>query len=46
VLYTIYMGGYRKALKDALLGGKSPRYVENLNRVQAKLVSSKHAILE
>jgi sensor domain CHASE-containing protein len=37
VLYTIYMGGYRKALKDSLSESKPARYKENLEKVQTKL---------
>ena len=37
VLYTIYMGGYRKALEEGLLGGKSARYIESMEKVRGKL---------
>jgi hypothetical protein len=37
VLYTIYMGGYRKAIRDSLDENKSARYKENLEKVRAKL---------
>ena len=37
VIYTIYMGGYRKGMEDSLRGDKSVRYRENLAKVQAKL---------
>ena len=37
VIYTIYMGGYRKGMEDSLREGKPRRYLENLARVQAKL---------
>ena len=37
VIYTIYMGGYRKALEDSLRDDKSERYLENLQKVQSKL---------
>lgn len=37
VLYTIYTGGYRKAIEDSLREEKSKRYLEFLPKVQAKL---------
>jgi hypothetical protein len=37
VIYTIYMGGYRKGMEDSLREKKSSRYTENLEKVQAKL---------
>jgi len=37
VLYTIYMGGYRKGLEESLRESKPKRYIENLEKVQAKL---------
>jgi hypothetical protein len=37
VLYTIYMGGYRKALSDSLLVDKPVGYLDNLAKVSAKL---------
>ena len=36
VLYTIYMGGYRKALSESLLAEKPVRFLNNLARVSAK----------
>jgi hypothetical protein len=36
VLYTIYMGGYRKALSESLLAEKPVRFLSNLARVSAK----------
>jgi hypothetical protein len=36
VLYTIYMGGYRKALQESLLSEKPRRYLENLEKVRNK----------
>lgn len=41
VLYTIYTGGYRKALEDSLREEKSERYIELLLKVQAKLAKEK-----
>ena len=40
VIYTVYMGGYRKALEDELLGGKSVRYLENIEKIRRKLEKS------
>lgn len=37
VIYTIYMGGYRKGLEDSLSEEKSKRYRENLPKVVAKM---------
>ena len=39
VLYTIYMGGYRKALSDSLSQQKSDRYLAQLRKVEEKLAS-------
>lgn len=41
VLYTIYTGGYRKALEDSLREEKSRRYLELLPKVQARLAKEK-----
>ena len=37
VIYTVYMGGYRKGLEDSIRENKSVRYKENVGKVQAKL---------
>ena len=37
VLYTIYMGGYRKGIAESLQGAKSIRFRENEKKVRAKL---------
>jgi hypothetical protein len=37
VIYTVYMGGYRKGMEDSLRGGKSGRYLENIEKVRGKL---------
>lgn len=34
VMYGIYMGGYRAALRDSALPGKSKRYMEELAKVE------------
>lgn len=41
VLYTIYTGGYRKAMEDSLREEKSRRYLEFLPKVQAKLAKER-----
>jgi hypothetical protein len=41
VIYTVYMGGYRKALNDMLAGGVSERYLLNLRRVREKMDGGK-----
>jgi hypothetical protein len=37
VLYTIYMGGYRKAIAESIQDAKSARYLMNEKKVRAKL---------
>jgi hypothetical protein len=37
VMYSIYTGGYRKAMEDSLREEKSTRYLQLLPKVQAKL---------
>jgi hypothetical protein len=37
VIYTVYMGGYRKGMEDSLRSEKSVRYRENIEKVQAAL---------
>jgi hypothetical protein len=37
VIYTIYMGGYRKGLEDSLREEKTKRYTDNLSKVRMKL---------
>jgi hypothetical protein len=37
VLYTIYMGGYRKAIRESLAAEQPARYRENLAKVEEKL---------
>jgi hypothetical protein len=36
ILYSIYLGGYRKAIQDSLAQEKPPRYLRALARVQAR----------
>lgn len=37
VIYSIYTGGYRKAMEDSLRDEKSVRYMQFLPKVTAKL---------
>jgi hypothetical protein len=37
VMYSIYTGGYRKAVEDAARGGTSERYLAALRSAEAKL---------
>ena len=37
VLYTIYMGGYRKAIEDSFRSERPQRYLENESKVRTKL---------
>jgi hypothetical protein len=41
VIYTIYMGGYRKGIEDTLRNNKSKRYLDNIEKVRSKLAASK-----
>jgi hypothetical protein len=43
VMYSIYTGGYRKAMEDSLREEKSERYLQLLPKVQAKLKSERRA---
>ena len=36
ILYSIYLGGYRKAVEDSLDGGKSKRWRETLKKIEEK----------
>ncbi len=36
IMYSIYLGGYRKALEDSLLPAKSKRYRETMKRIAAR----------
>ncbi|MGA9668086.1 MAG: hypothetical protein WBQ94_02695 [Terracidiphilus sp.] len=36
ILYSIYLGGYRKAVEDSLKDEKSKRWRETLKKVEAK----------
>jgi len=36
ILYSIYLGGYRKAVQDSLLPEKSKRWRETLKKIEAR----------
>lgn len=36
ILYSIYLGGYRKAIKDSLAQTKPRRYLDTLARLQER----------
>lgn len=36
ILYSIYLGGYRKGIKDSLAQVKSKRYLETIKKMQEK----------
>lgn len=36
VLYTIFLAGYRSALRDAAAGGMTPRYREQLRKLEQR----------
>ena len=36
ILYSIYLGGYRKAVEDSLLPEKSKRWRETLKKIQQR----------
>ena len=36
ILYSIYLGGYRKAVEDSLGGGKSKRWRQTLKKIEER----------
>jgi hypothetical protein len=36
IMYSIYLGGYRKAVEDSLLPANSKRFRETLKRIEAR----------
>ena len=36
ILYSIYLGGYRRAVQDALLPEKSKRWRETVKKIEAR----------
>jgi hypothetical protein len=41
VMYSIYMGGYRKAIEESLQEEKPERFQQQLTKAQAKLAKEK-----
>ena len=41
ILYSIYLGGYRKAVEDSLAPGQSKRFNETLAKVQSRGAAKK-----
>jgi hypothetical protein len=39
ILYSIYLGGYRKAVEDSLAPEKSKRYNETLAKIRTRLAA-------
>jgi hypothetical protein len=39
ILYSIYLGGYRKAVEDSLAPEKSKRYNEALAKIRTRLAA-------
>jgi hypothetical protein len=37
IMYSIYLGGYRKGVQESLSAQKSSRYLKVLEKVQARL---------
>ncbi len=37
VIYTVYMGGYRRAVSDSLLSDKSEKYVTELRKAENRV---------
>jgi len=44
ILYSIYLGGYRKAVEDSLKEGKSKRWRETLKKIESKRVQEATAV--
>jgi hypothetical protein len=43
ILYSIYLGGYRKGVEEALDGGKTERYRKTLERIKVQAASASKA---
>jgi hypothetical protein len=39
ILYSIYLGGYRKAVEDSLASEKSKRYNQTLAKIRTRLAA-------
>ena len=42
VMYSIFMGGYRKAMEDSLRVEKSERYLRLMPKIEAKLAKEQN----
>jgi hypothetical protein len=40
ILYSIFLGGYRKGVEDSLAPKKSARYLKTLDRIQDRIRNS------
>ena len=45
ILYSIYLGGYRRAIKDSLKAEKPKRYTEVMERVLARKAKAQRRLL-
>ena len=36
IMYSIFLGGYRKAIKESLATPQPPRYIKAFEKIQAK----------
>lgn len=43
ILYSIYLGGYRKAVEESLAERKSPRFEETLRKILARRAQERAA---
>ena len=43
ILYSIYLGGYRRAIKDSLAPEKPKRFIETLRKIETKRAKKKAA---
>ncbi len=46
ILYSIYLGGYRRAIKDSLKPEKPKRYTEVMERVLARKVKAQRRLVK
>lgn len=46
VMYSIYLGGYRKAIKESLAQPQPERYVKAFEKIHAKRAKKKQDIAE
>jgi hypothetical protein len=40
VMYSIYLGGYRKAVEESLLPAQPKRFIETMRKIQSKHAAS------